>query len=81
MKMAGILITACVVLAAAQAVAAALCIVLVTALIFGLFTAPRETLGFVGLLLAAGMWQAHPLIFLSLVLLLVAARWLLGRQA
>ena len=78
MRLIGILITACVILVAAQAAAVALAILLGLALIYSLFTAPRETLGFIALLLVAGMWQAHPLALLGLVPILIFAKLLRG---
>lgn len=69
MKMVGILITACVVLAAAQAAMAVLAVLVLAALIYGLFKAPAETIGFVGLLVFAGMFRAHPLVFLGIALI------------
>jgi quinol-cytochrome oxidoreductase complex cytochrome b subunit len=74
MRLFGILITACVVLAAAQAIATALCILLLLAFIYGLFAAPRETFGLLGLLLAVGLIERHPLACLGLVALMAIAR-------
>lgn len=74
MKLLGIFLTACVVLAAAQAVATALCVLLVAGLVYGLFAAPRETLGFLGLILVGGLFQANPLAFLAVVALLTITR-------
>ncbi|KTR84459.1 hypothetical protein NS277_04740 [Novosphingobium barchaimii] len=74
MRLLGIFLTACVVLAAVQAVAIALCILMLAGLIYGLFAAPRETLGFLGLILIGGLFQAHPLAFLAVVALLAIAR-------
>jgi quinol-cytochrome oxidoreductase complex cytochrome b subunit len=75
-RLLGILITACIILAAAQAMAVVLCVLLVAALIYGLFVCPREMLGMIGLLLVAGMWQAYPLAFLGLVALIAVVRLL-----
>ncbi|WP_288487118.1 hypothetical protein [uncultured Novosphingobium sp.] len=72
MRWLGIFLTACVVLAAAQAVATALCVLLIVGLVYGLFVAPRETLGLVGLILIAGAFQAYPLAFLAVSAMLVA---------
>lgn len=69
MRLIGILITACVVLAAAQAVAVALAILLGLAFFYSLFTAPKETLGFVALLLLLGAFQAHPAAFIGMMAL------------
>lgn len=72
MRWLGIFLTACVILAAAQAVATALCLLLIAGLVYGLLVAPRETLGFIGLILIAGAFQAHPLAFLAVSAMLVA---------
>ncbi|PZQ94341.1 MAG: hypothetical protein DI533_22430 [Cereibacter sphaeroides] len=80
MRLIGILMTACVILAAAQAVAVALAILLGLALIYSLFTAPKETLGVIALLLVAGMWQAYPLALLGLVGLLVVLKLLTNHR-
>lgn len=72
MRWLGIFLTGCVVLAAAQAVATALCVLLIGGVIYGLFFAPRETLGFVGLILIAGAFQAYPLAFLAVSAMLAA---------
>ncbi|EXS68111.1 hypothetical protein BF95_01300 [Sphingobium sp. Ant17] len=72
--MIGILLTACIVLAAAQAMAVALSLLLLCVLIYSLFSAPRETLGFLALLFVAGLFQAQPLAFLCLVVLMVVAK-------
>jgi quinol-cytochrome oxidoreductase complex cytochrome b subunit len=60
MKMLGFLITACVVLAAAQAAIAVLAVFALGGLVYGLFVAPRETLGLIGLLAVVGLVQSHP---------------------
>lgn len=74
MRLTGIFLVACVVLAAAQAMAAVLMVLLLIGFAFSLFVAPKETLGFVAILLVAGMWQASPIFFLALISLLVLAR-------
>lgn len=76
MRLFGIFLTACVVLAAAQAVAVALALLVSLALIYGLFTAPRETFGLIALLLIAAAFQVHPWVCLSVVGLVVAANFL-----
>lgn len=75
----GIFITACIVLAAAQAAAVALGMLLLCGLIYGLFTAPKETLGFLGLLFIAGIFQAQPLAFLGVVVFMIFARMIRRR--
>ena len=77
MKLLGILLVACVVLAAMQAVAVALAVLLIVALIYGLFTAPRETLGFLGLLLVIALFQAQPVACLAVIALMIVARLLM----
>lgn len=74
MKAAGILVTAIIVLAAAQAAAAALYIALLSALVYGVFAYPRETFGLLGFCLLAGLVERHPLPCLSLVALMTVAR-------
>jgi hypothetical protein len=63
MKLFNIFITACFVIAAAQAVAAAVAMLIVLALIYGLFVHPRPTLGVFALLVSLGMFEAHPIAF------------------
>lgn len=79
MQLIGVFLIACVVLAAAQAMAALLLVLLLIGFVFSLFVAPKETLGFIGILLVAGMWQAQPKLFIVLIGLLLAARILKGR--
>lgn len=79
MKLLGIFLTACVVLATAQAAAVALAILLLCGLIYSLFIAPKETLGFIALFLVLGAFQAYPLAFLGVVAILAIAK-LVGRQ-
>lgn len=74
MRLLGMFFTACVVLAAAQAVVTGLFILLLIGLAYCLFVAPRETLGFLGLMLIGGLFQAHPIAFLSVVALLAITR-------
>ncbi len=73
MKLVGILLTACVVLAAAQAAMAVLVVLLVVGFIYGLFKAPEATLGFVVLLMLIGMFNTHPVAFLAVVGLMTIA--------
>ncbi|WP_375287068.1 hypothetical protein [Sphingomonas sp.] len=74
MRLLGIFITACVILAAAQATAAVLVLFVLIGLVYSLFTAPRETLGLLGLMVVAGLIQAQPLAFLGVLALLVVMR-------
>lgn len=69
MRLLGIFLTACVVLAAAQAAAVALAILLLCGLIYSLFTAPEETFGFIALLVVLGAFQTYPLAFIGVVVL------------
>lgn len=73
MRLIGVFFFACVVLAAAQALAVALAILFAIAFIASLFAAPKETLGFVCLFLALGAFQTYPLAFLGVVALIVIA--------
>jgi len=72
MRPLAIFLTACVVLVAAQAAATALCVLLITGLIYGLVVRPHETLGLLGIVLIAGAFQAYPLAFLGVTALLAA---------
>ena len=80
MRLLGILLVACVVLAAAQAVALALAVLLMVSLIYGLFTAPRETLGFVALLLVLGAFQAQPVACLAVIGLMIMAKVVIRKR-
>jgi len=80
MRLLGIFLTACMVLAAAQAVATALCILLVVALIFGLVAAPREILGLLGLTIVVGLLRCYPLACLGLIALMAIARFALAAR-
>lgn len=73
MRLAGILFTACVVLAAAQAAMAALVVLLLVGFIYGLIRAPQATIGFFFLLVLVGIFNAHPLAFLAVVALMTIA--------
>jgi hypothetical protein len=75
-RLLGIFVTACVVLAAAQAIAAALAILLLIAFIYGIFAYPRETLGLLAFSVLAGMVEAHPLPCLGVAALAIVARLL-----
>lgn len=79
MRLIGVFLTACVVLAAAQAMAALLMVLLLIGFVFSLFVAPKETLGFIGILLVAGMWQAQPILFIVLISLLSLVRLIKSR--
>ena len=72
MRIVGIFLTACVVLAAAQAVAVTLAFLLTITLIYGLFAYPRETFGLLGLGVLSGLIQQQPLACLSVLALLTA---------
>lgn len=74
MKLAAFFITACVVLAAAQAVAAALAIAVLLALICGLLTQPRETVGMIALAAALTAFGQYPLPCIGLLVLLTLAK-------
>ena len=65
--MLGILITACVVLAAAQAAIAVLAMLALGGVVYGLFVAPRETLALLGMMVLGSAFQAYPLLFLGVV--------------
>lgn len=69
MKLLGTLLLACVILAAIRAAIAALFIIFVVALLWSACARPRETLGFVGVCLLAGLIQDHGLAFLGVVAL------------
>lgn len=66
MKMVGVLVTACVVLAAAQAVIAVLAMLALGGVVYGLFVSPKETLGLVCLMLIVGLLQAQPLAWVGI---------------
>lgn len=64
--MLALLITACVVLAAAQAAIAVLAMLALGGVVYGLFVAPRETLGLIGLFAVLGFAQTHPAVCLGI---------------
>lgn len=74
MRLLGILLTTCVVLAAVQAAAVALSVLLLLALIYGAFTRPRETFGLFGFCLIANLIDRQPLVCVLLVTLLLSAK-------
>lgn len=78
MRLAGILITACVVLAAAQAAMAALAVLLMGGFLYGLYRSPQATLGILFMLLLVGVFNAHPLAFLAVVALMTIASMIKG---
>ncbi len=80
MRLGSILITACVVLAAAQAAMAALVVLLMGGFLYGLYRSPQTTLGIVFLLLLVGMFNAHPLAFLAVVALMAFASMVRGER-
>lgn len=69
-KLLGIFVTACVVLAAAQAAAAVLALLLVCSLLYGLFAFPKELLGLIALCIIGGLIRVHPLPCLGLTALI-----------
>jgi hypothetical protein len=64
MKAIGYLIAACVVCAALQAAATVLVLAIVLAAVCGLIARPRETVGLLALVFAAGLIDRHPLVLL-----------------
>lgn len=80
MRLLCIFLTACLVLAAAQAVAAVLCVLLVAGLVYGLFVAPRETFGLVGLCLIASLVQTQPFFSLAVIALTLLSGLLRRRE-
>jgi len=73
MRLGGILITACVVLAAAQAAMAALAVLLVAGFLYCLYRAPQATISILFMLVLVGIFNAHPLAFLAVVALMTIA--------
>lgn len=74
MKLLGILLTACVVLAAAQAAMAVIAVLLLAWVIFGLFVCPREMIALIGFLALVGVFQVQPLACLGILALLIIAK-------
>lgn len=74
MRLFGIFLIVCTVLAALQALAAVLAVTLVGAIIYGLFAHPKETLGFLGLATILGVAQTQPLALVGLGALLLIAK-------
>jgi hypothetical protein len=81
MKLLGILLTACVVIAAAQAIMAVLAILLVAGVIFGLFVCPREMISLIFLLALIGVFQVQPLACLVVVALMIIAKLISSRKS
>jgi quinol-cytochrome oxidoreductase complex cytochrome b subunit len=79
MKLIGYFLLACIVLAVAQAAAVVLALLVVLAIIYGVFTAPRELFGLLGLLLVAAAFQAHPFVCLSVAGVTAVANLLRAR--
>lgn len=61
MKVLGVFLTACVVLAVAQAAAVALVVMLGIVILYSAFVYPRETFGFFGFCIIAGLIERQPL--------------------
>jgi hypothetical protein len=76
MRLLGILLTALVVIAAAQATMAVLAILLVAGVVWCLFVCPKELFGLMGLAAVIGLFHAQPLASLGVVALLVIAKLL-----
>ena len=75
MKLFGQILLACVALAILQAALAVVVIGVLLAVLIGLIRKPRETLAVFGLCLTVGLFQAHPLFAVSLILtILVLSR-------
>jgi hypothetical protein len=74
MKLLGILLTACVVLAAARAVTGALAVILLLAIVCCVFAYPRETCGCLTVLLLAALIQRYPLPCLSIAAITIVAK-------
>jgi hypothetical protein len=69
-KLLGIFITACVVLAAAQAV---LSVLFLTAIVYGIFVHPRETFALLAFCLLAALVECYPLPCIGLAALTAIA--------
>lgn len=74
MKLLGILLTACVVLAAAQAAMAVMAVLLLGWVIFGLFVCPREMISLIAFLALVGLFQVQPLACLGVIALAIVAK-------
>ncbi len=61
------------VIAAAQAVAAALGVLLLLAIVYGVFVCPRETFGLLALCIVVGLFDRHPLACLGAAALVIVA--------
>ena len=73
MRLCGIFIIACVVLAAAQAIAAILLVVIMLGVAYCLFVHPRETIGLVALSGLIGLFSRQPLACLALAAVILLA--------
>ena len=80
MKLIGWILLACLVIAAAQAVAAALATLSVIALVYGLYAHPRQTFGLLALLLFAGLAERQPYLLLGLAALAIASAWIFRKN-
>lgn len=69
----GYIVAACLLIAAAQAVAVTIVLGIYLAVIIGVFMRPRETFSLLAFLLLAYLLQTHPLPSLSVVALLAIA--------
>jgi len=67
MRLLGLLLTACVVVAALQAAAAVLVLMVLVGIVFGLVTKPKETLAFAAILAFASIVEKHPATLLAIV--------------
>lgn len=61
MKVVGYFIGACVILAIVRATAVALVLLIILAVVIGAISKPRETLGLLGFILIANLFEAYPL--------------------
>jgi hypothetical protein len=76
-KLVGVLLTACVVLAAAQATLAVICVLLLAWVVYGLFVFPKEMIGLLAIFAVLGLLHAQPLACLGLVTLAIIAKLIL----
>ncbi len=75
-KMLLIILTAGVVLAAAQATMAVIAVILLAWFVWSLFTCPKELLALLGFLAMVGLMHAQPLAFLGVLALMTIASML-----
>lgn len=80
MKLIGWILLACLVIAAAQAIAAALVLALIVGLVCCLYRAPKETLALAGLAVLMDLAVVQPLAFLGLAALATGAGLILARS-